>query len=99
VDDISDARDVLIADLDNGKSQHREVHPDNAATDRLPLSLAIASRSVARVAFGEQQSDTGRMQDTLLHRETLLVVSAGDTDNIALPLVAQAIGWNLGAHL
>ena len=51
------------------------------------------------MAVGEEESDTGRVHDTLLHGETLLVVAASDLDDVALPLVTQAVGGDLSAHL
>ena len=99
VDDVGEAGDVLLASLDDGEGEDGEVLADDATADRLPLALAGAARPVAGVAVGKEESDTSRVQDTLLHRETLLVVATGDTDNVALPLVAQTVGRDFGAHL
>lgn len=38
------------------------------------------------------------MHNTLLHREALLVVSAGDSEDVTLELVANAVTRNLLAH-
>jgi len=37
-------------------------------------------------------------ENTLLHRETLLVVSAGNPDDVTLPVVAEPIGFDFGTH-
>lgn len=37
-------------------------------------------------------------QDTLLHGETLLVVTPGDAHHVALPFVSQCVGLDLRAH-
>lgn len=99
VDDVGQTGDVVLADLDDRESKDGEVLADDAAADGLSPALTGATSSVARVAFGEEESDTGRVHDALLHGETLLVVTAGDADNVALPLVAQAVGGDLSAHL
>jgi len=99
VDDVGEARDVSITLLDNAEGEDREIHADDAATDRLSLALTGASGSVARVALGEEEADTGRVHDTLLHGETLLVVSTSDAEDVALELIADGVTRNLSAHL
>lgn len=37
-------------------------------------------------------------EDTLLHGEALLVVSAGNAEHVALPFVAQNVNINFSAH-
>lgn len=37
-------------------------------------------------------------KDTLLHRETLLVVSTSDTEDVTLPFVTQRVTWNFLGH-
>uniref|UniRef100_A0A8C5YEW1 Uncharacterized protein n=1 Tax=Microcebus murinus TaxID=30608 RepID=A0A8C5YEW1_MICMU len=37
-------------------------------------------------------------QDTLLHRETLLVVPTTDSDHITLPFFTQSVGSNFRGH-
>lgn len=37
-------------------------------------------------------------QYTLFHWETLLVVSSGNANNVALPFIAQRVRLHLGAH-
>ena len=38
------------------------------------------------------------MHNTLLHRETLLVVAAGDAEHVAFELVANAVARDFGTH-
>lgn len=99
MDDIGQAGDVAVTLLDDAEGQDGQVHADDAATDRLSLALASAARAVAGVAVGEQEADTAGMHDTLLHGETLLVVSSGDAEDVALELVADRVASNFGAHL
>lgn len=99
MDDVGQAGDVVVALLDDGEGENGKVHADDAAADRLSLALTGAAGAVARVAFGKEESDTGRVHDTLLHRETLLVVAAGDAEDVALELIANVVTGNFSAHL
>lgn len=89
MDGIGKTGDLLLASLDDGKSKDGEIVTDDAATDGLSLALTGAARAVAGVAVGKEEADTVGSNDTLLHRETLLVVTTGDADNVSLPLVAE----------
>jgi len=99
VDDVGQSGDVLLALLDDAEGKDGEVVADDAAANGLSPTLASSSNSVAGVAVGEEESDTRGVHDTLLHGETLLVVSTGDTEDVALPLVAEGVGGDLSAHL
>jgi hypothetical protein len=59
VDDVSQARDVCIALLDDREREDREVIADDAAADGFALALTGASGSVAGVAVGEEELDSG----------------------------------------
>lgn len=98
VHDVGEARDVLIALLDDAQGQDADVHADDAAAHALPLAFAIATRPIARMALAEQEPHPRRVQHALLHREPLLVVAAGDAEHVALELVAHAVARHLGAH-
>jgi len=98
VDNVGQAGNVLVALLDDAEGKDGEVHADDASADGLPLALTSAARAVAGVAVGEQEADTGWVHDTLLHRETLLVVTAGDLDDVSLELVADAVGGDFLTH-
>ena len=95
---IGDSGNVVVALLHDAKCEHGKIHCDDASTDALPLALAGATGSVAGVAFGEEELDTGRVHDTLLHREALLVVAAGDFEDVTLELVADAVARNFVTH-
>ena len=60
LDGVGKARDIGLALLDDGKSKDCQVLGDNAATDRLALAFTSAAGAVARVAFGEEELDSGR---------------------------------------
>jgi len=97
-DHISETWNITFALLDNGKSQDGKILTDNAATDRLALSLAGSSRSVAGVAVGEEKLDTSRKHDTLLHGKALLVIAASDAEDVALPFITKTVAWHFIAH-
>ena len=99
VDDVGQAGNVGLALLDDGEGENGEVHADDATTDGLAATLTAAAGSVAGVAVGEEESDTGRVHDTLLHGETLLVVAAGDLEDITLELIAEVVTGDFLAHL
>lgn len=98
MDNVGDAGDVGVALLDDAESQDGEVRADNAAADTLPLALTSTTGTVAGVALAEEEAHTGRMHNTLLHREALIVVAAGDAEDVALELVANAVAQNLLTH-
>jgi hypothetical protein len=98
VDGVGDAGDVFVTLLDDAESKDREIHGDDAATDTLPLALSGATGAVAGVALSEKKRHTGRVHNTLLHRETLLVVATGNPEDVALELVADAVTGDLVAH-
>jgi hypothetical protein len=95
---ISDSREFVVALLHDAKSQNGKVHANNATTNTLPLPLASATGTIARVPSSEEEPNTTRRHDTLLHRETLLVIAARDAEDVALELVADAVAGDLLSH-
>ena len=95
---VGQARDLLLTLLVNNAVQSLDVGADNAATNTLPAALAGAARAVARVALAEEQAHTVGKEDTLLHRETLLVVTTADAKDVALPLVTEGVNFNVLRH-
>ena len=53
--------------------------------------LASAADAVARVAVREEEEDEVGQEGALLHGEGLLVVSAGDAEDVALSLIAVGV--------
>ena len=95
---VSKPGQVLVASLDDDQAEGRNVLADNAAADRLAAALTRTALAVARLALSEQQAGSSVQQDTLLHRETLLVVTTGNLHNVSLELVAERIDGNLLGH-
>lgn len=98
VDGVGDTWDVGISLLDDGESEDGEVHGDDASANRLALALAGAAWAVARVSLRKKKADTGWVHNTLLHWETLLIVSSGDLEDVALELITNRVTWDLSAH-
>jgi hypothetical protein len=98
VNGVGDAGDVVVALLDDAESKDREIHSDDAATDTLPLALSGTAGTVARMALGQEEGDTSRMHNTLLHGEALLVVATGNLEDVALELVADGVAWDFLTH-
>lgn len=96
--DVGQTWKVILTLLDNDERQDSEVHADNTPPDRLPLSLTSTPWSIARVSLRQQEPDTGWVHDTLLHWETLLVVSSGDFEDVSLELITNGVTWNLLTH-
>ena len=92
---VSEAGNVLLTLLDDGDGEDRHVGANDASTDGLALALTGAAGAVARVTLGQQEADTVGEEDTLLHGETLLVVTSGDAENVALELVAEGVARDL----
>ena len=75
---------VLLTLPHDNKSESANARIDDTAMDGLSSSLAVTTFSVAAVTLAQQKSDTTIGEDTLLHGETLLVVSTSDSDNVTL---------------
>lgn len=77
--------------LHDDEVQHREIVRDDATPDRLPPALAIATAIATEAAITglHQHLDTVRSQDTLLHWESLLVLSSQDLEDVALELLIK----------
>ena len=95
---VGKALDLGVALLDDNKGDDRKIGTSNATTNGLALALAGSAGTVARVALREKEADTGGVENTLLHGETLLVVTTGDLENVALELIANGVALDFLAH-
>jgi hypothetical protein len=75
LDDIGEAGDIWLSLLDDGEGKNSEILSSDATTDGLALALTSAARSVAGVAFGEEELDTGREHLWLQVSANLLALS------------------------
>lgn len=96
--DVGDASNLGISTLDNLEEDSGEVRVKDAATDGLSLALTSAGGVVAGSAGSEQDAGSAVNKDTLLHLETLLVVTAGNSEDVALELFSHDISFDLLTH-
>jgi hypothetical protein len=95
---IGQSGNVLFTLLDNNKGDDGQVRRDNASTDGLSLALTSAASTVGGVTLAQEKTDTVGEKDTLLHGETLLVVTARDAENVTLELITDGITGNFSGH-
>jgi hypothetical protein len=95
---VGKAGDVLLTLLDNDKRDDGQVRGDNATTDGLSLALTLAARAVGGVTLAQKKANTVGKKDTLLHGETLLIVTTRDAENVTLELVTNGVTRNFSGH-
>ena len=81
---VSETGDVTLTLSQDGQAADGDVGADDAASDGLTLAGTVATLTEGLHAFLEQQTNTSVGHDTLHHGETLLVVTTGDAEEIAL---------------
>ena len=69
-----------------------------AQANRLPLALTGAARAVAVDRLVEEKAHAAGLDDALLHREALLVVAAGNAEDVALVLLGDIVTGDLLSH-
>eukprot|EP00981_Chlorochromonas_danica_P011209 scaffold3808_cov170-Ochromonas_danica.AAC.8 len=79
---VGDTLDLVVALLHDDEVEHRQIGADDAAADRLALSLTSAASAVAGEAVLEEEAHAGVGEHTLLHGEALLVVTASDLEDL-----------------
>jgi len=82
--DVGDTFDFLLTLLDDAEEDSGQVRADNAATHGLALAVTITAGFITRTTGLEENARAVVEQDTLLHLETLLVVTTSDSENVTL---------------
>jgi len=95
---VSDSGNILLALLDDDERQDRKVGIDDASTNGFALALTSTTRTVASVSFGEKETDTVGYEDTLLHRETLLVVTACNAEDLSFEFISNSVTRDFLGH-
>jgi hypothetical protein len=91
---VSQGGDLGITLFDNDEGKDGDIRSNDTATNGFASTFASATSSVARVSVGKKEPNTVRQENTLLHWETLLVVTTSDTENVSFPLVSERVSWN-----
>jgi len=87
--DVGQPGNIIITLFDDDNGQNGNIGADDASTDGFALALTIPSSTVTGMAVGKEKTDTVWDKYTLLHWETLFVVTTSDTENVALPFVTD----------
>jgi len=95
---VRQSGDTLLALLDDHQGDDGEIGTNDATTDRLASSLGGALSTVTGSAGGEEEFDTVRKEDTLLHGEALLVISTANAEDVSLEFVADTVTRHFLAH-
>merc|ERR1719171_3103217 len=95
---IREPGDFLFTLLGHDELHDREIRRCDAAANALALALTLTARAVGLHTLAEEEAHALVRQHTLHHREALLVVPAGNLEDVALELVSQRVGWNLSGH-
>mmetsp|Transcript_59747 Transcript_59747/g.185180 ORF Transcript_59747/g.185180 Transcript_59747/m.185180 type:complete len:257 (+) Transcript_59747:75-845(+) len=98
LDVVREAGDLLVALLDDGEREDREVAPHDAAAHGLALAAALAPLAEAGHALLEEQPHAVVDQNPLLHGKPLLVIATSDADHVAFPLVPEGVSCHLCCH-
>jgi hypothetical protein len=94
LDLVGQTGDILSSLLNDNEVHNRQIGSNDAPADSLSLAGTLSSGSEALHVLVEQQSNTSVSQDTLHHREALLVVASTNTNDVAGEFLAQRVGRN-----
>jgi len=95
---VCDTGDVGISLLDDAEGEDGEIHGNDATTNGFTLAFTSSAGAVAGVTFGEEEADTSWVHDSLLHWETLLVISTSDLEDVALEFITDRVTWDFLTH-
>lgn len=87
--------DLIVTLADDGEVEDRKIWANDASADRLALALTLAAWAVARLALAQKKAYTAVAENTLLHWETLLVVTTSDAEDVSSVLLAEVLAINL----
>lgn len=96
--DVGHTSDLAVTLLGNAEEDRANVGSDDAATDGLAGAFTNAGGLVAGTTLLEEDAGSAVHKDTLLHLETLLVVTAGNSEDVALECLTQDFTVNFLTH-
>lgn len=88
---IGETRKRVLASLDNGQREGRKIRSNDTTTDGLALTLTSAALTEALVTLTQEEANTVVKENTLHHRETLLIITTSNLQDVSLPLVTKSI--------
>lgn len=86
--------DVGFTSFDDDARDSGHIVVVDATSNGLPLSFTGSLRVITARSTLQQQSLSFRSQNTLFHRETLLVFTTSQSDDIAFPFVTKGVEGN-----
>lgn len=94
---VSQARDSIVTRLDDDQVEHRDLVGNDASANALALALAAAhSKAPApRLALVHEETHARGRDNTLLHREPLLILTAHHFEDVPLILIGDVLAVNL----
>lgn len=95
---ISDTFNFFVALLHDSQEESSDIGTDNAATAGLAGAFTSTHGLVAGTTFLVKDAGSAVDQDTLLHLETLLVVTASNFEDVALELFTHDLTVNFLTH-
>jgi len=95
---VSETSNGLFTDLDNSEGNDGKISTYDASSNGLSLSFTGSSGSVALVASLHEDSDSSLDEDTLLHGETVLIVTSGNFEDVTLEFITEGIAFDFLSH-
>lgn len=92
--DISQTFNLTGSLSEDDQVKDGKIGSDDATSNRLSLSLTNLSGSVARLTLLQEQSNSVVGDDTLLHGETLEIVTSGDSEKVTSPFLTKTLTLN-----
>jgi len=87
---VSETRDLLFTLLHDNAVDNRKIVGDDATTDSTTTTYTIMlATTIADSAGLKKKTNTVINKNTLLHGETILIVTTSDTKNVALELITK----------
>ncbi len=94
-EDVGDSLDGGLSTGLDDDVDDRDVRADDATTDGLSLAASVALRSVETLVLAEEEEFTLGKEDSLLHGETVLIVTSLDLEGVVGVLVTEDLSRNL----
>jgi len=96
---VGQSWNIGVALLHDDEVENGQIRVDDTSSDAPAMTLSRAPGSVAGVLGAEEKADATVGQHSLHHRESLLVISAADAENVALPLIPERVAGDFLRHL